>query len=401
MYKPLSSVRIGSNIISVLCLFGIYMTSILGTHSTPNEGGRTSADRTARSLTHAPALNYEIQEESPRATFVGNVGRDILDLISTSSSGRSGSPTQSDQIDLTITNWRDRAVQLFLLDPASGQLRLASPPDREVLCPASGNSNGNFQPTYLHSSHDSEKATYSNDDYTVIRGQVNPSHPCYVDIKIAYTLRHTKATTSDAVVVDPRTTTNDPGLITVRIRVLDINDHTPVFPQSRVSSELGELSALPEKTVIDLPTAFDPDAGENGTISYWVVERAMSSSSLGRSFETAASNKLDTGSGELDIPFRLAGDPLRLILTRNLDWETKREYDLIVYAKDYGRPQSLTGHLNVHVTVRDENDNVPQFSQNSYMAVINESVLRGTIIMELTASDADSTTNGQVSALKM
>ncbi|KAA0184460.1 Protocadherin-11 Y-linked [Fasciolopsis buskii] len=395
LYKTSGLLGFGYNFIPILCLVGAYSISVTRTHPTGEEQ-LTSAERTRRSLIHSAALTYEIQEESLRGTLVGNVGRDILALVSSTSTRYTSDQTLSDQVDLTITNWRDRAVQLFHLDPASGQLRVASTPDREVLCPASSGTVAENQDNYVHLTHDKAKSTHLDDEHNVVQSHSNEISPCFVDVKIAYTLRRTKLPTEDVTTTQ---TVFDPGLITARIRILDINDHTPVFPQSRVSTELGELSAVPENTAIDLPTAFDPDSGENGTIGYWVADRTAGSNVPGRSYDSTTKKNLDAEFGQPNIPFRLVGDPLRLVLTRNLDWESKREYDLVVYAKDYGKPQSLTGQLSVHVTVRDENDNVPQFEQSSYTAVINESVLRGTIILELTASDADSATNGQVSPL--
>ncbi|KAA3682048.1 uncharacterized protein DEA37_0002021 [Paragonimus westermani] len=353
-----------------------------------------SLSRTQRSSSPI-ILNYKITEESPRGTIVG----DVLTDLTESQTLKEAHPTNMrSRIDLTITNWRDRAVQLFALDASTGQIRVIAPPDRESVC-APSDTMSHVTGTDMRSLEPPVIEDYEREDAVFIYGPVAPDVPCTVDVKVAYRVQYLYLNVSasnehsTSVGID-----KDPGLMTVRIEVIDINDHAPMFPQSRLMTELSELSSQPERTAIDLPAAFDPDAGRNGTIRYWLSDSntvlSDRSANYDRTKKPILSQHLKHSS-----PFRLVSNPLRLMLTSNLDWETAREYNLIVFAQDHGIPTARIGQLNIHIVIRDENDNVPKFSQPDYFVVINESVLRGSVILELTSKDADSSSNGQVSHL--
>ncbi|GAA52250.1 protocadherin-11 Y-linked [Clonorchis sinensis] len=350
-----------------------------------------SVQRERRISVNRETLFYKVVEESTRGTLVGNVAKDFSKLL----------PERQTQIfsdtlklDLTITNWRDRAVQLFTLDSATGYLRVATPPDREIICP-SVNAINMVKPTEpaenLETSLLFDTDVYAQNEQNYVRGTQGSDMPCVIDIKLAYRFREVSPDKEDKQLK----ILEDPGLLTVRIEIEDINDHAPTFPQSRLMLELGEVSAIQGTTSIELPTAFDPDSGRNGSVLYRLYESSQElrgSSQYGISHNTipapAATQQSST--------FRLEGNPLRLVLTAALDWETTKEFNLIVFAQDNGVPKARVGQLNVHVTVRDENDNAPEFLQPEYSVVINESVLRGAIILELTAKDADSSSNGQL-----
>ncbi|KAF6769438.1 hypothetical protein AHF37_12733 [Paragonimus kellicotti] len=338
-------------------------------------------------------LKYKITEESPRGTIVG----DILTDLTKSPTLKEAHPTNVKlKIDLTITNWRDRAVQLFALDASTGLMRVVAPPDRESVCAPSdtlssgtGTDMGSLEPPVIED--------YGREDAMFIYGPVAPDVPCTVDVKVAYRVQYLHLNVSAPKEHSSLVGTDkDPGLMTVRIEVTDINDHTPMFPQSRLMTELSELSSQPERTAIDLPTAFDPDAGRNGTVKYWLSDSNTMPTDRSSNYDRTRKLILSQHPKH-SLPFRLVNNPLRLMLTDNLDWETAREYSLTVFAQDHGIPTARIGQLNIHIVVRDENDNVPKFSQPDYFVIINESVLRGSVILELTSKDADSSSNGQVS----
>ncbi|KAF7261448.1 hypothetical protein EG68_01592 [Paragonimus skrjabini miyazakii] len=351
--------------------------------------------RKQRSSSTPITLNYKITEESPRGTVVGDV---LTDLTKSPTLKEAHSTNVRLKIDLTITNWRDRAVQLFALDVSTGVMRVIAPPDRESVCAPSdtmssgtGTDMGSLEPLVIED--------YGRADAVFIYGPVAPDVPCTVDVKVAYRIQYIhlniSAPNEHSSVVG---TDTDPGLMTVRIEVVDINDHAPMFPQSRLMTELSELSSQPERTAIDLPTAFDPDAGRNGTVRYWLSDSNTMPTDRSSNYDRTKNPTLSQHLKH-SLPFRLVSNPFRLMLTSSLDWETAREYSLIVFAQDHGIPTARIGQLNIHIVVRDENDNVPKFSQSDYFVVINESVLRGSVILELTSKDADSSSNGQVSHL--
>ncbi|CAL8095109.1 unnamed protein product [Calicophoron daubneyi] len=341
--------------------------------------------RSSRGRISHHSLTYEIVEESQRGTLVGNIATDITNMLRGNEKDEEKSILK---IDLTVTNFRDRTVQFFALEPSSGQLRVSTPPDREFICPNTGITDGSSSSESSFPNTIVESGIAKLADKSILRGATAPDVPCIFDIRVAYKLRTPLPKSQPSS--DKKIPFEDPGLINVQVIIRDKNDHPPTFPQPRLTFELGELSSLPEKTVIDLPAAFDPDAGENGTIVYW-LEASAGSTTTQRNKDFFRKEKIETG-----IPFRLEGNPLRLVLTRTLDWETQPEYNLIVFAQDLGQSKPLLGQMHILISVRDENDNVPQFTQSSYSVMINESILRGAIIIELSAKDADSSSNGQL-----
>ncbi|KAF5405082.1 hypothetical protein PHET_01388 [Paragonimus heterotremus] len=370
----------------------IFMMVRCGAHHTCTSLTVSGLLRTQRSSTPI-TLNYKITEESPRGTVVGDV---LADLTKSSTLKEAHPSDVRLKIDLTITNWRDRAVQLFALDASTGLMRVVAPPDRESICAPSdtvssgtGTDMGSLEPAVIED--------YGREDALFIYGPVAPDLPCAVDVKVAYRIQYlhsnVSASNEQSSLVSAA---KDPGLMTVRIEVIDINDHVPMFPQSRLMTELSELSSQPERTAIDLPTAFDPDAGRNGTVRYWLSDSNTMPTDRSSNYDRTKNPTLSQHLKH-SLPFRLVSNPLRLMLTSNLDWETAREYNFIVFAQDHGIPTARIGQLNIHIVVRDENDNIPKFSQPDYFVVINESVLRGSVILELTSKDADSSSNGQVS----
>ena len=71
-----------------------------------------------------------------------------------------------------------------------------------------------------------------------------------------------------------------------------------------------------------------------------------------------------------------------------LDRETKRDYTLTVVGTDSGSPQR-SGSTRVHITVLDENDNSPMFSEATYTATIAEDVAKGQTCLLYTSDAAD------------
>ena len=71
-----------------------------------------------------------------------------------------------------------------------------------------------------------------------------------------------------------------------------------------------------------------------------------------------------------------------LYIAQMLDRESKDRYQLLVEAKDGGRPLQRTDTAIVHVKVLDSNDNTPQFSSSSYEFRVLEGKSSGTYIGE-------------------
>ncbi|KAG8004039.1 Protocadherin gamma-A8 [Nibea albiflora] len=84
-----------------------------------------------------------------------------------------------------------------------------------------------------------------------------------------------------------------------------------------------------------------------------------------------------------------------MMLQSGLDREKQSEHTLILTAVDGGEPQR-SGTVKIHVSVLDANDNAPVFTQSLYKASVLENVLRDTVIIRVSAEDADQGYNGNV-----
>uniref|UniRef100_A0A8C7NJP5 Protocadherin-15 n=1 Tax=Oncorhynchus mykiss TaxID=8022 RepID=A0A8C7NJP5_ONCMY len=146
---------------------------------------------------------------------------------------------------------------------------------------------------------------------------------------------------------------------TVNIVVTDVNDNDPKFDLTLPRN----LTVQEEKAnvFVGQVTATDPDAGANGLVRYRIVNHP--------GLFTITEN----GSISTVVP---------------LDREVRSQYDLIVEASDGAvDPRRTTFTLSVQVT--DIDDNSPEFSQKTYVVNVPENSPVGTVVLRLSAVDAD------------
>ncbi|XP_061536431.1 LOW QUALITY PROTEIN: cadherin EGF LAG seven-pass G-type receptor 3 [Phycodurus eques] len=164
------------------------------------------------------------------------------------------------------------------------------------------------------------------------------------------------------------------GTTMVAITVGDRNDHAPIFEQTEYRETIREN--VEEGYPILQLRATDLDSPSNANIRYRFVG---DSATIGR-----AAFEIDPRSG--------------LITTRGVvDRETNEHYTLQVEASDQGKepgPRSAT--VKVFITVLDENDNVPQFSEKRYVVAVKEDVRPHSEILRVSATDQDKDSNAAV-----
>ncbi|XP_014808376.1 PREDICTED: protocadherin alpha-3-like [Calidris pugnax] len=161
----------------------------------------------------------------------------------------------------------------------------------------------------------------------------------------------------------------------VELEVTDINDNAPVFPAARKNLSIPELNTLPGSR-FPLEGASDADVGANAQLSYTLSPNEHFS--------------LDSHKTEED------GESLFLVLRKPLDRETVPVHRLVLTASDGGRP-SLTGTMELVISVLDANDNAPQFNQSVYRVQLPENTERGTLVIRVNATDLDEGTNANIS----
>ncbi|KAM6923447.1 protocadherin Fat 4-like [Xenentodon cancila] len=167
--------------------------------------------------------------------------------------------------------------------------------------------------------------------------------------------------------------TNPMQLFSVVVEILDVNDNAPAFHEKEMYVEIVE-SAVPGTEILQV-SATDPDVGLNALRSYTLQPTThfnikVISSPNGHKYA-------------------------QLYLSDALDREKEEKLLLTLTAEDGGEPQR-TGTLKIHVSVRDTNDNVPVFTQSVFKASIKENTPRGTLVVSLSATDADEGMNGRV-----
>ncbi|KAI7801548.1 putative protocadherin alpha-3-like, partial [Triplophysa rosa] len=159
----------------------------------------------------------------------------------------------------------------------------------------------------------------------------------------------------------------------VTIEILDINDHSPSFPESEMHLEIGE-SALPGAR-FQLQAARDYDSGSNSVNHYKL--------SHSDNFRLEVKDRGEDGK----IPI--------LVLQKPLDREITHSINLQLTAVDGGKP-SKSGTMEIAINVLDINDNVPVFTNKVYSVMLNENAPVGTIVIQVNATDSDDGANGEI-----
>ncbi|NXN13664.1 PCDBG protein, partial [Indicator maculatus] len=162
-------------------------------------------------------------------------------------------------------------------------------------------------------------------------------------------------------------------LIRGEVEVLDVNDNSPVFPQTEMVFEIPEATSPGSR--FPLESAKDMDVGSNGLQNY--------------SLEASSQFSLALGTGKNGIKYG------ELVLDRHLDREEKQEINLLLTATDGGSPPR-TGTVQIRILVLDVNDNIPVCDQNIYEVRLAENSPKGHLVTRVVATDADEGSNSKV-----
>ncbi|XP_027244112.1 cadherin-23 isoform X6 [Cricetulus griseus] len=151
------------------------------------------------------------------------------------------------------------------------------------------------------------------------------------------------------------------------VNILDVNDNTPQFKPFGITyyTERVLEGTTPGTTLIAV-AAVDPDKGLNGLITYTLLDL--------------------TPPGYVQLEDSSAG---KVIANRTVDYEEVHWLNFTVRASDNGSPPRAA-EIPVYLEIVDINDNNPIFDQPSYQEAVFEDVAVGTVILRVTATDADS-----------
>ncbi|ESO89853.1 hypothetical protein LOTGIDRAFT_124131, partial [Lottia gigantea] len=154
----------------------------------------------------------------------------------------------------------------------------------------------------------------------------------------------------------------------ININIQAANEFPPVLTDTSPSATLSEATAAGQ--IIYTASATDADAGTDGKIRYSI------------------------SSGNIGSAFRINDITGAFMVWSQLDFDTPpTTYSIIIEARD---GTGLTDSLTLSITLTDENDHTPQFTQNTYTPAVDEDKTVGFIVNTVQAIDKDSGVNGQV-----
>nr|XP_040030896.1 protocadherin gamma-A4-like isoform X33 [Gasterosteus aculeatus aculeatus] len=152
------------------------------------------------------------------------------------------------------------------------------------------------------------------------------------------------------------------------LHIHDINDNLPQFKKQLIAMEIGESAAKGNRFSIE--EAHDADIGQNAVQRYDLQKND-------------------------NFILAVDGNKVEIVLENTLDREKQKDINLLLTALDGGSPQR-SGTVVIHVTVLDANDNAPVFSQAVYEASLPENSPPGTVVIIVSATDADEGVNGDM-----
>ncbi|XP_075959870.1 protocadherin alpha-3-like [Anarhichas minor] len=159
----------------------------------------------------------------------------------------------------------------------------------------------------------------------------------------------------------------------VVVEILDINDHSPVFPEKEKRLEISESALTGAR--FQLQAAHDDDVGQFSIQQYRLSHN-----------EYFRLEVKDRGE-DRKVPF--------LVLQKQLDRETAGKLKLRLTAVDGGKPVK-SGAIDIIVDVLDVNDNSPMFIKELYSSTLKENAPIGTVVIQVNATDLDQGANSEI-----
>uniref|UniRef100_A0A8D0DTW5 FAT atypical cadherin 2 n=1 Tax=Salvator merianae TaxID=96440 RepID=A0A8D0DTW5_SALMN len=159
------------------------------------------------------------------------------------------------------------------------------------------------------------------------------------------------------------TTSYSQASVTVKVDMIDCNNHAPRFTQSSYHSSFNE--SLPAGTNIISVKAIDEDSGENGLVTYAIANQKT-------------------------VPFVI--DPFSGIISTSkwMDYELmQRVYHLRVWASDSGSPFQHQTEAYVSLILNNLNDNAPVFEKINCSVSVPWDLPVGHSVITMSAIDVD------------
>lgn len=153
------------------------------------------------------------------------------------------------------------------------------------------------------------------------------------------------------------------------IKVLNVNDNSPVFTQKEYIGEVYESAAI-GKTVLQV-SATDPDPGR----LFYSIDSATNSASKQK--------------------FHIDSEKGIIKVNEKLDREALARHELVVMVRDQGLPLKRN-MCRVIIKVLDNNDHRPKFLSDIFEGRVFETAAIGTSILQVVATDQDKGKNAEI-----
>ncbi|XP_054550279.1 protocadherin gamma-B2 isoform X23 [Talpa occidentalis] len=170
--------------------------------------------------------------------------------------------------------------------------------------------------------------------------------------------------------------------VSITLHIGDVNDNAPVFQQASYAVHVAENN--PPGASIAQVSAFDPDLGPNGRVSYSIVGSDLGPQALSSYVSVNAQSGV-------------------VFAQRAFDHEQLRTFELTVQARDQGAPP-LSAHASLRVLVGDRNDNAPRVlypalgpDGSALFDTVPRAAQPGYLVTKVVAVDADSGHNAWLS----
>ncbi|NXH12212.1 PCDC2 protein, partial [Bucco capensis] len=163
----------------------------------------------------------------------------------------------------------------------------------------------------------------------------------------------------------------------IHVEISDINDNPPRFEEPVYSVYIPENN--PIGASLCTIKATDPDVAENAYVTYSLLDGEIE----GQPVTSYVSIKSDSGN---------------MYAVRSFDYETLREFQVIIQAQDAGIPP-LSSTVTVYIYVVDENDHAPQIlyptstNTSAALEMMPRSAYAGYLVTKIIAIDGDSGQN--------
>ncbi|XP_064125746.1 cadherin-23 isoform X4 [Loxodonta africana] len=193
---------------------------------------------------------------------------------------------------------------------------------------------------------------------------------------------------------DDRTPSDATVTTTFNILVIDINDNAPEFNSSEYSVAITELAQVGFALPLFIQVV-DKDEGAHGN------KPASSQGTVGKTINRGLNSMFEVflvGNNShhfIISPTSVQGKAdIRIRVAIPLDYETVDRYDFDLFANE-SVPDHV-GYAKVKITLINENDNRPIFSQPLYNVSLFENATVGTSVLTVLATDNDVGTFGEV-----